>query len=320
MSDGLLKNLPPAPIGKTGWPWTEESKPLPHVRSDGKPWPKISIVTPSFNQGQFIEETIRSVLLQNYPNLEYIIIDGGSTDNTVEIIKKYEPWLTYWVSEKDEGQADGIQKGFEKATGEIFAWINSDDYYLPNVFEKISKKFCHSENNDLFIGGIYHINEKGCFIRKWAPFIQDFESLLCSGQFFAQLGCFWRSNAFWSVGGINKILNFAFDYDLFLKLMQKKSPLKINAYIGAFRDHKQSKTNTIWESIGIVEVQQLQEKYGINNIIPIKKKQIERKLKLRYEIHNLLPLGNMFRNPSLYSSILRRLVKALMKNANNILD
>src|ERR1700738_1526878 len=110
----------------TGWPWTTETPRLPAVRPDGSRWPRITIVTPSFNQGQFIEETIRSVLLQGYPNLEYIIIDGGSTDNTVEIIKKYEPWIACWVSEKDRGQSDALNKGFARATGQILAWLCSD--------------------------------------------------------------------------------------------------------------------------------------------------------------------------------------------------
>ena len=97
-------------------------------------WPKISIVTPSYNQGDFLEQTILSVLNQNYPNLEYIIIDGGSTDKSMEIIKKYEKYISYWISEKDNGQADAIKKGFRKSSGEIFAWINSDDNYLYKSF------------------------------------------------------------------------------------------------------------------------------------------------------------------------------------------
>ena len=104
-------------------------------------FPKISIVTPSFNQGKYIEQTIQSVLNQNYPNLEYIIIDGGSTDNTVDIIKKYEQQLSYWVSESDKGQTDAINKGFEKCTGEIFNWINSDDFYEPGTFQKLADLF-----------------------------------------------------------------------------------------------------------------------------------------------------------------------------------
>ena len=103
--------------------------------------PKITIVTPSFNQGQFIEETIRSVLDQNYPNLEYLIIDGGSTDQTIEVIRKYERQLSYWVSEKDRGQVHAINKGLARATGEIFGFLNSDDLYVPGTFEVVGEYF-----------------------------------------------------------------------------------------------------------------------------------------------------------------------------------
>src|SRR5687767_13410040 len=122
-----LKELPPPPSGKTGWPWTEQSPLLPAAMPDGRPWPRISIVTASYNQGLFIEETIRSILLQGYPNLEYVIMDGGSTDESVAIIKKYEQHLGFWVSEKDQGAADALRRGFEQVTGSILAYLNSDD-------------------------------------------------------------------------------------------------------------------------------------------------------------------------------------------------
>ena len=128
-----LSELPPPPSGKTGWPWTEESRRLPNQMPSGCPWPRISVVTPSFNQGKFIEETIRSVLLQGYPNLEYLMIDGGSTDNSVEIIKKYSPWLTYWVSEPDDGQSDAINRGLKMSSGDFATWINSDDLLCKNA-------------------------------------------------------------------------------------------------------------------------------------------------------------------------------------------
>lgn len=122
-----LSELPPPPEGKTGWPWTEETPPLPPTRPDGSPWPRISVVTPSYNQGQFIEETIRSVLLQGYPDLEYIIMDGGSTDDSVETIRKYERWLHYWKSARDGGQSAAINAGLEHASGGWGNWLNSDD-------------------------------------------------------------------------------------------------------------------------------------------------------------------------------------------------
>ena len=112
-----LAELPPPPAGKSGWPWTFETRRLPPTRSDGLAWPRISVVTPSYDQGQFIEETIRSVLLQGHPDIEYVIINRGSADQSVEIIRRYEPWLTYWVSEKDRGQAHAINKGFSRTTG-----------------------------------------------------------------------------------------------------------------------------------------------------------------------------------------------------------
>ena len=115
-------------------------------------YPKISIVTPSFNQGKYIEQTILSVLEQNYPNLEYIIIDGGSTDDTVEIIKKYEQHLAYWISEPDKGQTDAVNKGFAKCTGEIFNWINSDDYYEAAVFFKLAQLFANNPSVNVVCG------------------------------------------------------------------------------------------------------------------------------------------------------------------------
>ena len=121
-----LHELPPPPRGRNGWPWTEESTPLEKL-SDGGQYPRISIVTPSFNQGTFIEETIRSVLLQGYPDIEYFVLDGGSTDNSVDIIKKYSRWIQFWVSEPDGGQSAAINRGLRMGSGFCATWINSDD-------------------------------------------------------------------------------------------------------------------------------------------------------------------------------------------------
>ena len=133
-----LNELPSPPPGKIGWPWLEGGPRFPNCMPDGAQWPKLSIVTPSLNQGEFVEETLRSVLLQGYPDLEYIVIDGGSTDDSVGIISKYESWLTYWVSESDKGQTDAIGKGFDKATGVRLGWINSDDMLMPGALYAVA--------------------------------------------------------------------------------------------------------------------------------------------------------------------------------------
>ena len=133
-----LAELPSPPIGATGWPWTVESPQHPDAMPGGERWPRISIVTPSYNQGRSIEETIRSVLLQGYPDLEYFIMDGGSADGTVETIRKYSSWLTSWSSEPDRGQAHAINKGYRLATGDIFQWINSDDILCHEIARRIA--------------------------------------------------------------------------------------------------------------------------------------------------------------------------------------
>jgi len=122
-----LKDLPEPPPSKRGWPWTEESTPLQHSMTDRQEWPPITIVTPSYNQGRFIEETIRSVLLQGYSNIEYLVLDGGSTDESIRIIEKYSSRLTYWASDPDGGQSAAINRGLRMGTGLFATWLNSDD-------------------------------------------------------------------------------------------------------------------------------------------------------------------------------------------------
>lgn len=150
-----LADLPPPPPGRSGWPWTEAPPPLPETAPDGSPWPRISIITPSFNQGRYIEETIRSILLQGYPDLEYHIIDGGSTDETVEIIRKYEQWLSGWVSEKDKGQSDAINKGFARCDGEVFNWMCSDDFLTPGALAVVGAAFVGNDACDVLAGACF---------------------------------------------------------------------------------------------------------------------------------------------------------------------
>lgn len=154
-----LNQLPVAEPGRSGWPWTEETEPVPAEAPGGGPWPRISIVTPSFNQGIYLEETLRSVLLQGYPNLEFFVMDGGSTDSSVAILRKYGPWLSGWASERDRGQSDAINKGFSRCTGELFNWICSDDLLQPGALHAVAKRFLESPACDVIAGHCFCLHE-----------------------------------------------------------------------------------------------------------------------------------------------------------------
>ncbi|RRN77725.1 glycosyltransferase [Pseudoxanthomonas sp. SGD-10] len=226
-------------MNQQGWPWTDAVN--PDIYKERTDWPKISIVTPSYNQGQYIEETILSILNQNYPNLEYIIIDGGSTDNTVEIIKKYEDRLTYWVSEKDNGQADAINKGLEKCTGEIFNWINSDDYLERSALYYIRK---HWENSiDLLAGNV--VNFLGTKRTVFRQRNINYEDMLLGigNAYFHQPGVWFNLTMLRNYLPININYHCCFDGELFLRLLTTKKAVKyLDQNLVYFRLHLESKT------------------------------------------------------------------------------
>lgn len=241
-----LSELPSPPPTKTGWPWTEESQPLPATLPGGRPWPRITIVTPSYNQGRFIEETIRSVLLQDYPNLDYIIIDGGSTDSSVQVIQKYAPWLSYWVSERDRGQAHAVNKGFQKATGEFIGWLNSDDLYEPAILREVATTFDQNPGCSVVFGDCYFVNVENRIIGRLAAIDQPFERKLqlWRGWHVPQPSTFVRREVLETIGLLDETLDYALDYDWFLRVSERYTFLDAGRVISRYRIHGDSKTFT----------------------------------------------------------------------------
>lgn len=242
---GLLSKLPVIDSDVQGWPWTEETD--EKIYDPSILWPKISIVTPSYNQGIFIEETIRSVLLQNYPNLEYIIIDGGSTDKTREVIKHYEPWITYWISEADRGQSHAINKGLEKSAGEIFNWLNSDDSYLPDTFFQVVSTFINDPTAQIVSGYEYHITLDGESVLHSGTLLKQSIEETIERCEVAQPSTFFRLSSIKQIGGISEDLHYIMDGEMWVKLLLlygQKGFLKIKKPLVNFRLHKDSKTVT----------------------------------------------------------------------------
>jgi glycosyltransferase involved in cell wall biosynthesis len=210
------------------------------------PYPKISIVTPSLNQGKFLEQTIHSVLSQKYPSLEYIVMDGGSSDNTLDVLRSCSDQVK-WVSEKDKGQTDAINKGLRMASGEIAAYLNADDLLLPGALEKVARTFREHPDAMWVTGKCRIITETGRETRKLITAYKNFwlqmhrPSFLFVTDYVSQPATFWQAGLLSEVGYLDESLHYALDYEYFLRLNGRYPLTIIPDYLAAFRVHAQSK-------------------------------------------------------------------------------
>lgn len=243
----------PAPhTGPSSWPWFGDRFELPSSMLDGRPWPHICVVMPSYNQAQYLESAICSVLSQGYPNLEYLIMDGGSTDGSVEIIKKYEPWLSYWQSTKDNGQYSAVQEGFERSNSEVMTWLNSDDLFFPWTLRTVGEIFANLSdvqwlsssvcantndmNNNITFWYRHGLNRRWFFEDR--PFSE--KSLI------QQEGTFWSRKLWEQAGGrFDLTLDYAGDFELWARFWQYTDLATVSSPLGVFRQHDAQKSAQI---------------------------------------------------------------------------
>ncbi len=206
-------------------------------------WPLISVVIPSYNQGKFLEETIRSVVDQAYPNNEIIVIDGGSSDESVQIIKRYAVHLRYWVSEPDRGQSHAINKGFALAMGDVFAWLNSDDMYLAGALQAVAEVFAHAPEIDLVYGDYLDTDPAGSPLRRHhVPSRLSYNGLLFH-DYLGQPATFFRRRLYKSVGPIDEALHSHMDWDLWLRMWKVARVRHLKRVLATSRMHLDAKTN-----------------------------------------------------------------------------
>jgi len=257
-----LEELPAPPPGRAGWPWTEGSPPLGSDRPEDQARPRVTIVTPSLNQGEFIEETIRSVLLQDYAELDYIVVDGGSHDGTVDILRRYERWL-FWLSEPDGGQSEAINKGLRMATGEILAYLNSDDTYCPGCVSAIATVFESRRAVGLAYGDCQVIDEQGRELGYLPRHGFSLKRMIERGEFLPQQAVFWRRGAMEKVGPFDESLHYAMDFEFFIRVGRAFPVEYVPTLLARFRMHSSSKTTSQSEKHWR-EVLAVSQRYGLN--------------------------------------------------------
>jgi hypothetical protein len=235
---------------------------LPKIPSltPSREWPSISIVTPSFRQGEFIERTIKSVLEQRYPKLNYFVQDGGSTDETIEVLRRYGPQLAGWSSGPDAGQSQAINLGFAKTTGEIMAWLNSDDLLMPGALAHVASYFAEHPEIDVVYGHRILIDVEDREIGRWVlPPHSD--EVLSWADFVPQETLFWRRNLWDKVGGVDESFRFAMDWDLLLRFREAGARMvRLPHFLGAFRIHEAQKTSAVINEVGQIEMNRLRKR------------------------------------------------------------
>jgi glycosyltransferase involved in cell wall biosynthesis len=239
-----LSDLPAPPPGKSGWPWTVETPPLPPTLPGGRVWPRVSVITPSYNQGQFLEQTIRSVLLQGYPNLEHLVIDGGSTDESVAVIRKYESHLAHWESERDRGQSHAINKGFARATGDVLCWLNSDDFFLPGTLRAVVDTLFEGEGAPAVVGHCVQVYVDGRPPHHGAGRFESLERLLefWKGYQMHQPSIFWRREVFERVGYLDESLHMTMDFDYWVRMARHFTFKNLDRELSCATYHEEAKT------------------------------------------------------------------------------
>jgi glycosyltransferase involved in cell wall biosynthesis len=237
-----LDDLPPPPPGKTGWPWTAASAPWPERTPQGKAWPRVGVVTPTLNQARFIEETVRSVLLQGHPDIEYVIYDGGSKDGTLDILRRYEPWLSYWTSEPDRGQSHAANKGFMRCTSPILGWLNSDDVFRPDAVRRALEMFEQNPGAGLLYGRISDRDEHGEPIQRFKGRPFNLEEMIWRRNPVAQSSAFVLKSALERVGWLDESLHYAMDFDLWLRLGTEVQAVFVDEIWSDFRYYPSSKS------------------------------------------------------------------------------
>jgi len=226
--------------------------------------PRISLVTPCYNHAQYIRWTVRSVLLQRYPNLEYIFMDGGSKDGTQKVVEPYRNRFAHYVSEKDKGQSDALHRGFLKSTGEIMAYLNSDDMLAPGALHYVAEFFATHPEIDVLYSHRATCDSMNKMLWYWIlPKHNNY--LMMRWDLIPQETTFWRRSLFEKVGNIDPQYRFAMDYDLFVRFMLEGKFYRTNRFLGCFRQHDTAKTSQLLETVGKEEIAQVWRKFGLKN-------------------------------------------------------